>query len=752
MDTSLKDIITEIGKKYGFEDEKIDSYIKTLRNEFYVLLNDIKNMSENDWNTLKLPKNLYNLIKEKYESALNDENKNQSFFSHSLNDIGLDLSAPIIQLVNNKKKEEIIFDDLSLLFQQVNDDKMISKIFKNIYKVINNIIQNPNNEIYKRFNIDTILKHFNFPEIETFFSDINFKRKDEYMFFIGTNEYIKSVELEFIKFIKDKKINDIIDNKIDTKPENILDNKVDNKAISNIDNDKNKFSPEKNINNSLIPTNKVNKPLKGSQIKDDSSNIKLYLYPKINFSSKEEDNSKVILLIGQTGEGKSTFINALVNIYSGIKIDDNFRYLLVYDEDNSDQRISKTKNVTVYNIRPKKELNYPPLKIVDTPGFGDTGGINEDQNHLKKLKEVFDKQIVKVHSICFMVNSSRCRIDFHQEYVFNTLMGLFAENVKNIFIVGVTNFFSTNEKKKPDIIKKSLSHKDSFYYKCILEGVKTLDSYWYFACDNEIITDNEIEGNNLEKDKWNKTEKTIKYYIENKIKDSKEIIIKETKEVLEKRINVTVEIDVLEKKIKELFDMRKMNIDDKKKEEINLKKIIREKEEIILEHQKKKEELEKNMENIQVMMENLHDEGELNFFAKKFSSESEYIDMIDNVKDSLKNKLNSLKEEQLRISRNIKEYDKKIQLNEIEIIQTLHQLKFCLDYLRKNSLNKDYSKSMESYITELIKETTDVEKKKYLETLRIIYSQLIEIENIDIQQLTEGKYQEIKDKIMNSIN
>ena len=126
--------------------------------------------------------------------------------------------------------------------------------------------------------------------------------------------------------------------------------------------------------------------------------------------------------------------------------------------------------------------------------------------------------------------------------------------------------------------------------------------------------------------------------------------------------------------------------------------------------------------------------------------------MIDNVKDSLKNKLNSLKEEQLRISRNIKEYDKKIQLNEIEIIQTLHQLKFCLDYLRKNSLNKDYSKSMESYITELIKETTDVEKKKYLETLRIIYSQLIEIENIDIQQLTEGKYQEIKDKIMNSIN
>ena len=218
-----------------------------------------------------------------------------------------------------------------------------------------------------------------------------------------------------------------------------------------------KLSYKQNTNFNSSSVNQENKLLNGSIEIDNSSNIKLYLYPKIIFSTEEENNSKVILLIGQTGEGKTTFLNALVNIYSGIEIEDNFRYLLVRDKDISDQTKSKTKEVTIYNIRPKKELNYPPIKIVDTPGFGDTGGIEEDKNHLKKLKKVFDENLIVVHSICFIVNCTKCRIDFHQEYFFNTLMNLFAENVKDIFIVGVTHFFRKNEKEIPNIIEHSLS-------------------------------------------------------------------------------------------------------------------------------------------------------------------------------------------------------------------------------------------------------------------------------------------------------
>ena len=71
----------------------------------------------------------------------------------------------------------------------------------------------------------------------------------------------------------------------------------------------------------------------------------------------------------------------MVNIYLGITFNDKFRYLLVKNE-NKSQLNSQTEDITIYRIKPKKGLNFPPLIIIDTPGFGDTGGEKEDKKHL----------------------------------------------------------------------------------------------------------------------------------------------------------------------------------------------------------------------------------------------------------------------------------------------------------------------------------------------------------------------------------
>ena len=70
-----------------------------------------------------------------------------------------------------------------------------------------------------------------------------------------------------------------------------------------------------------------------------------------------------------------------MNIYLGININDKFRYLLIKNE-NKNQLKSITKQIIIYKIRPKRDLNFPPLIIIDTPGFGDTAGEEEDKKNL----------------------------------------------------------------------------------------------------------------------------------------------------------------------------------------------------------------------------------------------------------------------------------------------------------------------------------------------------------------------------------
>ena len=160
---------------------------------------------------------------------------------------------------------------------------------------------------------------------------------------------------------------------------NIMQNQINNGI--NQTNQNNFFNEiQTPVNNSNINNYIKNIPLKNAieLTSDGNKPIKYYLYPEIDFTKEELNNCKVLLIIGQTGHGKTTFINALINIYLGINIYDNFRYLLVQNE-NNDQLESITKEITVYKIRSKEGLNFPPLIIIDTPGFSDTGGEKEDK-------------------------------------------------------------------------------------------------------------------------------------------------------------------------------------------------------------------------------------------------------------------------------------------------------------------------------------------------------------------------------------
>ena len=151
-------------------------------------------------------------------------------------------------------------------------------------------------------------------------------------------------------------------------------------------------------------------------------------------------DEKAILVVGATGSGKTTWINAILNYILGVKYTDNFRYKMVVDKNATNQACSQTQNVTIYTIHHQEgfKVDYT-LTIIDTPGFGDTRGIVRDKEIEKLFKSTFDPAIGGVDhldAVGFMACSSSARLSQTQKYIFTSILSLFGVDIKeNIFML-----------------------------------------------------------------------------------------------------------------------------------------------------------------------------------------------------------------------------------------------------------------------------------------------------------------------------
>jgi hypothetical protein len=100
----------------------------------------------------------------------------------------------------------VVYNDLSILFSEIDNLDKSRQVFKQIYKIITNIAHNPNDEKFRRFNINKFLSNFKYKNISPFFLHIGFKNVDEYMYLIGDAKNISVVMSELNKFIRDNKI------------------------------------------------------------------------------------------------------------------------------------------------------------------------------------------------------------------------------------------------------------------------------------------------------------------------------------------------------------------------------------------------------------------------------------------------------------------------------------------------------------------------------------------------------------------
>lgn len=190
----------------------------------------------------------------------------------------------------------------------------------------------------------------------------------------------------------------------------------------------------------------------------------------------------------------------------------------------------QTEWITVYKLHPKpgSRLNYT-LNIIDTPGFGNTRGIERDNAIVNQIRHLFCSQgedgVLYIDAVCFIVKAPDARLTVAQKYIFSSMMALFGKDIESNICTLIT-FADGAEPPVLALLKESkLPHETTF----------TFNNSALFAKNKDLA------NNTLSPMFWEigcrSFERFFKY-----VKDLKTVSLCQTKDVLEEREQLKIVI------------------------------------------------------------------------------------------------------------------------------------------------------------------------------------------------------------------
>ncbi|XP_067033106.1 uncharacterized protein [Acropora muricata] len=256
---------------------------------------------------------------------------------------------------------------------------------------------------------------------------------------------------------------------------------------------------------------------------------------------------KVIMVVGSTGSGKTTTVNAMINHVLGVQWKDDFRLKMIHESSSNqraemigNQAYSQTQFVSCYTLPYMEGFKVPyNLTIVDTPGFGDTRGIERDKVITEQIRRFFNTKgsagIDHIDAICFMAQAGNPRLTPTQQYVFDRILAMFGKDItKNILVL-----FTFADGQKPQALSAML-------VAGILEGGNN-----FFKFNNSalfVANSGADDEDNFDRMFWRMGIKSFEKFFQGLAQmEPKSLVL--TKEVLDERAQLEVRLSALREKI-----------------------------------------------------------------------------------------------------------------------------------------------------------------------------------------------------------
>ncbi|NP_001124091.1 uncharacterized protein LOC100170780 [Danio rerio] len=273
------------------------------------------------------------------------------------------------------------------------------------------------------------------------------------------------------------------------------------------------------------------------KILDDNGKVRKWTYG----AKDARKQNKIILLVGETGTGKTTLINSLVNYILGVKFEDE-TWNEITEEEGGDQTESQTSEITMYEVFP--EESAISLTIIDTPCYGDTRGLEKDLEVAENLAFLFQSNdgVREVDAVCFVIKASNNRLSDRQYYIISSVLSLFGKDIVNNIVFLITHSHGLPPKNVLSAINKAK-------IPCRRDR-KGQPVYFLFNNCQAEPRHNEKRYIRAQRDAWENSMEETKHFLQS-LDEKNRCSLELTSDVLKERIQLEASISNLQLRVQE---------------------------------------------------------------------------------------------------------------------------------------------------------------------------------------------------------